>query len=229
MWAKVGRVVLTPTTVWIWVGLVGFCGVVLFLFGLLARAQRHREDRAAGRPSKQDVMELETTAAVVFEEAQQAALDTARAEAELARAEGEREQAWQEHTALNEALQRASTELEELPTETTLPDPEQREVSRAARDAYRRGELTVEELRAVWHRLDGWNQYFEDKTHELSRLRAEISEAWRRYHVASLGERHARQAVEQAQAVERRLREQAADTAREAQLAQAQLRASRAA
>lgn len=211
---------LTERTVWIWVGLVGICGLLLFMFGMLAVAQRRLDDRIEGLPSTQDIEELEAIAAVALEEAQQAALDADRAEEDLARAEALRDQAWQAHSVLSEALERVSAELDAMPVEATLPDPEQREVSRAARDAYRRGELTVEQLRAVWHRLGGWDRTLEDKTHELSRLRAETAEAWRRYHLAALAERRARETAEAAQATERVLRQEAVDAAREAQSAQ---------
>jgi hypothetical protein len=209
------RVEVTSQTILIWIGLIGLSAAVLALFGWLAHSQHAvAEDRL----SKSDRDELESDARNVLDKAQQAAVAAEYAEAGLALAETEREQAWQAHTEANEALEKANAELEPVPIET-MPSQEQRQVSKAARDAFRRGELTEEQLRAVWQKVDGWDQALQEKAAELSRLRVEVAEAWRRYQLASSGERMARQRAEIAQVAARALKEEAADAAREAELA----------
>ncbi|WP_117210854.1 hypothetical protein [Allorhizocola rhizosphaerae] len=213
--------------VWIWTGLGVFGALVLVLFGMLARAQRRSEDRLHGvlGPQSQaelarEAQELEIVAADTLRAAQQAATALERAEAALAEAEQERELAWRLHSEAAIALEKANTELDSMPVDVVLRGPEQRFVSQAARDAYRRGELTLEQLHAVWQRLDGWDSTIDEKTHEVSRLRAETGEAFRRYHMASAAERAARKAVEVAQIAARALRQEATDAACDAVLAQ---------
>jgi hypothetical protein len=77
----------------------------------------------------------------------------------------------------------------------------------------------VEELRAVWQKVDGWDQAREDRAHELSKLRADEAEAWRRYHAATFAENTSRRAVELAEVASRTLTEEAAEAARRAELA----------
>ncbi len=213
--------------VWIWTGLGAFGFLVLLLFGLLARAQRRKEDRLHGVLGVQsraalirEAQELEVVAADTLRAAQQAATAVEVAELALAESEAEREQAWRLHSEAATALEKATAELGSMPVEVVLPGRQQRFVSQAARDAYRRGELTLEQLHAVWQRVDGWDKGIEDKSHEVSRLRAETAEAFRRYHMASAGERTARKAAEVAQVAARALRQEATDAARDAVLAQ---------
>ena len=52
-------------------------------------------------------------------------------------------------------------------------DEAQREVARAALAAYKRGDISVDELHAVWKRVDGWDEIREESDKELLRLRAE--------------------------------------------------------
>jgi hypothetical protein len=59
----------------------------------------------------------------------------------------------------------------------------------------------------------------QQRASELSRLRVEVAEAWRRYHLASSAERMALQRVEIAQVAARALKQEATEAAREAELA----------
>lgn len=218
---------LTHATYLIWAGFSVFGVIVLALFGFLAWSQRRSEDRLHGLASRhgsaelaREVNELEMVAADTMRAAQAAAIAAERAEAELIAAEAERERAWHEHNLAIESVEKATAELDSLPVDTVLPDETQRQVSQAARDAYRRGELTLEQLRAVWQRVDGWGKSIEDKTHEVSRLRAEAADAYRQYHLAAHAERLARKAVEVTQVAARALRHEATDAARDAVLAQ---------
>jgi len=183
---------------------------------LIAHQQHNSPD--GHRVSKSERHELEEIAGSALDRAQQAAYDTAQADAALAEAEAEREQAWQAHTEANRAMEKMNSELGSVPNEP-MPSWEQTAVSRAARDAYRRGELTEEQLRAVWEKVDGWGKAMQSKTSELSRMRVEVADAWRRYQLASTAVRMARQRAEIAQVAARALKEEAADAARDAELA----------
>lgn len=214
------RVEVTSQIIFIWISLIGMGAAVLALFGWIA----HRQHAAAeGRASKRDREKLEAIAGNALDNAQQAAITAVQAEADLAAAEAERENAWQAHTNANAALEKANAELESVPVEV-MSNEEQREVSKAARAAFRRGELTQHQLRAVWQKVDGWDQALQHKTAELSRLRVEVAEAWRDYQQASAAERLARQRAEIARVAARALKEEAADAAKDAELAKGKKR-----
>ncbi|GAA1375256.1 hypothetical protein [Catellatospora chokoriensis] len=203
---------------------------VLFL-GLLAQAQSRRDGVRPGRLSAAErakltaeARELEEVAAEVLEAARTAVLLAERTAAELAAAEAERDAAWQSHLAAAQALEEAAEALPPEPVEATVSAENLREVSRAARAAYKRGDLSMEQLRAVWQQVDGWDQSRQDRSHGLSRLRAEDAEAARLYHVAASRARHARRAAEVARVSSHALTQEAADAAYEAQAVQTVLR-----
>jgi hypothetical protein len=208
-----------------WGGLASTVLMIL-LIGLLARLQRRQERGYTKRPTTLDcarlvseALALDEYATARLEAAQRAATTYEQIALDVAMLEAEREAAWEAHSEAAAAHTAASEAQAGLPIEQTIPDPLQREISSAARAAYKRGEITVEELRAVWQKVDGWDQEREDRAHELSRLRAEEAEAWRRYHAATFAENTSRRAAELAEAASRALTEEAADAARRAELA----------
>jgi hypothetical protein len=199
--------------------------VMVLLIGILAKLQSKREDGQEKRPSTVDcarlvaeAIALDESAAVALEAAQRAATTHEQIVMDLAACEADREAAWLTHSRAAAAHAEAAV-LEDVPMEQSIPDDQQREISMAARHAFKRGEITIEELRAVWHKVDGWDQEREDRAHELLRLRAEEKEAWRVYHVAAHTERSARRAVELAEVAARTLIEEATDAARRAEVA----------
>jgi hypothetical protein len=145
----------------------------------------------------------------------------ARAAAYREEAEANRDLASQEQEAAAKALEAAVRMLATTPAAVTaaVSGSDSREASRAAMAAYRRGVISAEQLRVLWHQIDGWDQNREDQAHELTRLRAEDAEARRRFDAAALAERTARQAAEVAQIAARALTQEAADAAQEAQIA----------
>ncbi|WP_144119465.1 hypothetical protein [Catellatospora sichuanensis] len=206
---------------------------VLFL-GLLAQAQSRRDGVRPGRLSATarakltaEARELEEVAAEVLEAARTAVLLAERTAAELAAAEAERDAAWQAHLAAAQVLEEATEALPPETSEAVVSAENLREVSRAARAAYKRGDLSMEQLRAVWQQVDGWDQSRQDRSHELSRLRAEDAEAARLYHVAASRARHARRTAEVARVSSHALTQEAADAAYEAQAVQTVLRGKR--
>ncbi|MEU7825100.1 hypothetical protein [Catellatospora sp. NPDC049133] len=203
---------------------------VLFL-GLLAQAQSRRDGVRRGRLSTNDRLqltaearELEAVAAEVLEAARTAVLLAERTAAELTAAEDDRDAAWQAHLAAARLLEDAAETLPPEPVEVTASTETLREVALAARAAYKRGDLTMEQLRAIWSKVDGWDQSRQDRSHELSRLRAQDAEAARLYHVAASRARNARRAAEVARVSSHALTQEAADAAYEAQILQTALR-----
>lgn len=199
--------------------------VMVMLVGILAKLQGRREGRAERRPSTVDcahlvaqAIALDEAAAVALETAQRAATTHEQIVMDLAACEADKEAAWLAHSRAEAAHAEAAARLEQ-PMEQAVTDEVQRDISMAARAAYKRGDITVEELRAVWQTVEGWDQEREEREQELLGLRAEEKEAWRRYHVATHAERSARRAAELAEVAARALIEEATDAARRAEVA----------
>lgn len=199
--------------------------VMVILIGVLARLQSKRESRSERPPSTVDcarlvaeAIALDEAAAVALEAAQRAATTHEQIVMDLAACEADKDAAWLAHSQAEAARAEAAAQVD-VPLEQAVPDAMQREISMAARAAYKRGDITIEELRAVWQKVEGWDQQREEREQELLRLRAEEKEAWRRYHVATHAERSARRAVELAEVAARTLIEEATDAARRAEVA----------
>jgi hypothetical protein len=208
------------------VGGVATSLLMVVLIGLLARAQYRREQGPVQKaPSPKDCSRLvararalDDAATARLEAAQRAADTHDQLLRDLAAAEADREEAWFAHSEAAEVHQQAQ-QAEEAGEEPRISDVEQKEISAAARAAYRRGEISVDELKAVWQRVGRWDDSQEDRSHLLSRLRAEEAEAWRRYHAAGFAERTAQRAMELAEAAARALTDDAAEAARQAEMA----------
>jgi hypothetical protein len=96
---------------------------------------------------------------------------------------------------------------------------ERREVQRAALAAYRRGDLTTEQLRAVYARFSGSDSGRERHEREVQRRRATEQAAHRAYLSAAAAERAAYQEADVAVVAAQALAEEAAESAEEARLA----------
>jgi hypothetical protein len=202
--------------------------VMVLLIGVLAKLQNKREARSEGRVRVSTVdcarlvaeaIALDEAAAVALESAQRAATTHEQIIMDLAACEADMEAAWLAHSRAEAAYAAAAAHQGHIPLEQAVTDETQREISMAARAAYKRGDISAEELRAVWQTVEGWNQDREEREQELLQLRAEEKEAWRRYHVAAHAERSARRAVELAEVAARALIEDATDAARRAEYA----------
>jgi hypothetical protein len=93
------------------------------------------------------------------------------------------------------------------------------QIARAALAAYRRGDLTVDQLREVYQRFSGWDRYQDRHEREVLRRRAAEREAHRRYDAAAAAERLADHAVDVAVVAARALADEATDAAEEAHAA----------
>ena len=216
---------MSPVVVVI-VGGVATSLLMVVLIGLLARSQYRREHGIAQVPSAKDcsvlvvrARALDETAAQKLDAAHRAANTHEQLARDLAAAEAEREAAWHSHSEAVQASQEAQQTEPEPSAENAISGVDQKDISAAARAAYRRGEISVDELRAVWQRVGNWDDSLDDRAHLLSRLRADEAEAWRRYHAAAFAERTAQRAVELAEAAARALTDDAAEAARQAEIA----------
>jgi hypothetical protein len=95
------------------------------------------------------------------------------------------------------------------------------EVARAALGAYRRGGISVEQLRAVLRHTGGWNHVHARHEREVLLRRAAERAAHRRYNEAAAAERGAYQAVPVAAAAARAWADEAMAAAEDARLARA--------
>jgi hypothetical protein len=89
----------------------------------------------------------------------------------------------------------------------------QRHLTHAAFEAYRRGDLSQEQLWRVWRLGSGWDEELERREHEVMRLRADRREAQLRYRAAASRARLAAREVEVAEARLNALIEEAAEAA----------------
>lgn len=94
------------------------------------------------------------------------------------------------------------------------------DLSRAALTAFRRGDLSVEQLREVFRRFSGWDARLEQHEREVVRRRAAEREAHRRYTVAAAAERDANHEVDVATVAARAWADEAEEAVEEARLAQ---------
>src|SRR6201999_390173 len=93
------------------------------------------------------------------------------------------------------------------------------EVSSAALAAYRRGELTVDELRAVFARAGDWDPEQEKREREAERLAAYEGSVRRAYDIAVAAVRVASERLHVAEVAAAATTQEAVDAAVEAQLA----------
>jgi hypothetical protein len=211
---------------------IGAC-VVLGLLILGAIAERPR------RQPRPDPVKLRDAARALAEYAGEthaiagrAAAAVIEARERLAEAEAAREEAWRAQEAAGAAYQGAWQEAQygrpahdpatvdlELVAAGDVEGTDgdrQREVSRAALSAYRRGELSVDELREVFHRSGDWDPEHEELDRRTSHLRAEELAARRAYERAAQVARRAYEALRAAETQSREMSGEAMAAAVEA-------------
>jgi hypothetical protein len=215
---------VSQSAFFLWGGLIAAVMLAMSVLAMLV-AREHRGEpkivRSDCRVLVIEARELDEIATAAFAKALEANGIAARAAARLEDAEQARDAASQMQDAAAEALDAAVRAITSTPAAvvSAVNGSDSREASRAAMAAYRRGAISVEQLQALWHQIDGWDQHHEDQAHELTRLRGEDAESRRNFDAAALIERAARQASEVAQVAARALTQEAADAAQEAQLA----------
>jgi hypothetical protein len=130
--------------------------------------------------------------------ARRAEAAAAKARHHTAEAQRALEDAERAYDAAQQAYERAAAEVGQL-SKVDAPSAGERELSRAALGAYRRGDITVEDLQRLWLGASGWDARHEDAEQMLLRLRAHQLEARRTYHMARSVVQQARRAEEVAE------------------------------
>lgn len=194
-----------------WLVLLGVAAALLLLVAAAAWWQRRRE-----APSRAERAEWARHAAAVAEQARQAADLAAAARARAATAEHAAAAAWraldQAQSAHAEAVRRHRDAVRRRGEQS--PDQSgQRDLGHAAFGAYRRGEISQEELLRVWRWGSGWDPELEECERALRQARAGWREAHLRYRVAAGRERFTIAEAEVAGVQERALAEEAAAAA----------------
>jgi len=180
----------------IWALLVGAGLVVFGGLGVIAWAQRSRPEPTGAAASHgdledEDVAGLTAHAAAAREAAGRAAAIAGEARARASAAAGARDVAWRAQEVAQRVAETARQAASSGWTERPGSGPVAAEptVTRAALSAYRRGDLSVEQLRVVWQQAAGWTP--------------ELLERERAAQLAAAGERDARRAHDRAALVAR--------------------------
>ncbi|MEO3925980.1 hypothetical protein ABGB07_19230 [Micromonosporaceae bacterium B7E4] len=185
-------------------------GVVLFsLLVLAVVADRPRTPRPDPERLRAAVEELEAYAVATQTDAGRATAIAATARVTLAEAERHRDEAWADQEAAEreydrvwQAVLAGRQAAANAPVRDSEPDPERdRAVSRAALAAYRRGDLSLPQLREVFRRTGNWDPAQEERERLLDVARMRLAEARRAYDRAAVQARRAEQEARAAEAV----------------------------
>ncbi|MBE1487253.1 hypothetical protein [Plantactinospora soyae] len=204
--------------------LIGGGVVFLALVVLAVMTDRPRTPRPDPVRLRAAAEQLEAHALATQTEAGRAAAIASQARAVLAVAERARDEAWAaQETAerdYRQAWESASAGREAV---ASAPKPEpvpgvdrDREVSRAALAAYRRGDISLQELREVFRRAGDWDPVQEDRERLLDRGGMRLTMARRAYDQAAALARRAEQEARLAEATAQELLTEATESAAEA-------------
>jgi hypothetical protein len=209
----------------VWALLLAGGVVVLALLGLAAIVDRPRTPRPDPARLRAEADELAAHAAQAQIEAVRAAEGAVLARAEVAAAEQARDAAWTAQEAIEQAYDLAwqaalaGRQAAQVTDDDAAADGATREraVSRAALSAYRRGDISVQELREVWRRAGDWDPAQEERERTAERCRIEQTAARRAHDRAAAEVRRAAQAARVAEVAAEALVDEAAESAAEAQ------------
>jgi hypothetical protein len=195
--------------------LFGTSLALLALVALLAWWQRWRERprRSHLRAARQ---EAAGHAAAITERAVAAATTAQRARQRAEAVERERERAFEEMARVQRDHDRIAEEYHRMSQQWTQQVGDgsgRRELTHAAFAAYRRGDLSQEELWRVWRIGSGWAPELDRLEQQLLRSRAARRDAQVRYRAATNRARQAAQQADLAEEQARALIEEAADAA----------------
>jgi hypothetical protein len=204
-----------------WLVLLG-ASVALFALVALAAWWQHRREVPSRARRRAELSEWERHAGAVAGCAEQAAARAAVASERLAVAERSCAAAWQEFEAVQAAYEQSARRYEEAQRRSAAApvDPSgQQVVAHAALAAYRRGDLSQEQLWRVWSWGTGWDPELAEREQELRRLRAARREAQLRYRTEASRQRAALAESQVAEVQARALAEEAATAAEQAGVA----------
>ncbi|WP_433213575.1 hypothetical protein ACQP00_02225 [Dactylosporangium sp. CS-047395] len=229
---------LDPVTgaIVLWVGLMALIVLFVLLAAFLSRWSLYRLNRADRRAAVEEAEaslspaerarlrteagELIRQAAATAAAAKRAQLTVVEAQARSLAAQTAREHAWTTfdvaQKAYQEALQAAGHVAEAQQPVTDQDDETKREVSRAALDAFKRGDITVDALEQVFKGVAGADPLQELAAREVELRRTAESRARRLYEAAAATERAAVKAADVAVVAAAALAQEAAEVAEEA-------------
>jgi hypothetical protein len=191
----------------------------LFLLLALVAWWGHRRQVPSKAKRRAERAEWAQHATALAERAQRAVTVAATVRERVEAAEAARAAAWRELEEIEEAHEKAARRHEEA-VRSGRPRPSdpagQREFSQAALGAYRRGDLTKDQLWRVLQWTSGWDPDIDHAERELYRLRAARRAAHRRFRIAADQERDAAAAAEVAEVQARALAEEVAIASEEA-------------
>jgi hypothetical protein len=185
---------LPPLVVWALLAGSGFVillgtGVIAFWLDRRSRRAARREQvarataAAAASPPPLTAEEAAQELTTVREAAARAATAAAHARHDSDQAGRAVEDAERHYTETREAHRIAQQRVSIDPPVSPAPALDaERDVARAALGAYRRGDLSAEDLRKVWYTTSGWDATNDAAEQEVLRLGAEEIAARQEYH-----------------------------------------------
>lgn len=179
---------------------------------------QRRHERSRGPRGRAAREHTSRRAAEALQRATAAGAAAEQARVRAQQAEQERAHAFDELTRVQREHDRAAEEyhrVAEFRAQWAGDGDGQRHLTHAAFEAYRRGDLTREQMWQVWRIGSGWDEELERREHEVMRLRAERREAQLRHRAAANRARLATREVEVAEARLHALIEEAAEATRE--------------
>ena len=199
---------------------LGACAV-LALVGVVAwraspRSRTRRPDPVDCARLRAEADALAAHAASVARASSASAVAAAGAASRAAAAAAARDAAWTAYEAADRSHADALRDAVAGRPAVAEPPERRHDVSRAALAAYRRGAISVEELREVWRRAGGWDPAQERRERDAEHLAGERSRARRTYERAAALARERGRAAEVAEVAARALADEAAEAATEA-------------
>ncbi|WP_432984491.1 hypothetical protein [Dactylosporangium sp. CA-233914] len=228
---------LDPVTgaIVLWLGLMALIVLFILLAAFLSRWSLHRINRADRLAAVEEAQaslspaerarlrteagELIRQAAAAGAAAKRAQLTVVEARAHSVAAQTAREQAWVTFDVAQKAYQdalKAAGQVVEAQPGAGEDEDTKREVSRAALDAFKRGDITVDALEQVFKGVAGADPLQELAAREVELRRTAESRARRLYEAAAATERAAVKAADVAVVAAAALAHEAAEVAEEA-------------
>ncbi|GAA0710537.1 hypothetical protein Drose_02235 [Dactylosporangium roseum] len=219
----------------LWLALMVFILLFIMIAAVLSRWNLHRLNRADRRAAVEEAQaslspaerarlrieagELIRQAAATAAAAKRAQIVATEAKARCAAAQEARVAAWAVFDVAQKAYQDALTAANSQAIAAAITDSDdatKRELSRAALDAFKRGDITVDALEQVFKGVSGADPLQELQAREVELCRSAESRARRLYDAAAAAERTAQKAADVAAVAAQALAEEAAEVAEEA-------------
>jgi hypothetical protein len=197
-----------------WLALL-VASAALFILVAVAAWWQHRREVPSRARQRAERAAWAQHATALAERAQQAAARAAATRAAVEAAEQARAAAWAELEAAEAAHEESAGRHAEA-VKRGAERPQGQAVTHAALAAYRRGDLTKEQLWRVWQWGTGWDPEVDRCERELYRLRADRRAAHQRYQTAASRERDVLAVADIAEVQARALAEEVATASEEA-------------